>query len=394
MITFGSVCSGIDAASVALNPLGFQAIWFSEIDKAPIKVLEKHYPKTQNLGDMKQIPKKILEKEIQIPNILFGGTPCQAFSLAGHRNSLDDERGSLTLAFVDIVKAMDTITSQSQKPKSTIVWENVEGVLSDSQNAFGCFLAGLLNEQEPKRPSQFNYKWKTWGDNGFFKNEHREVAWRILDAKYFGLPQQRKRVFVVSTDRKYSASEILGLGENMKQGCGSLYESYKGVDLEFEKDGHSFIAFRDYTDCLYSAYGTKWNGNSASVNGSLFVVQNDRLRRLSPSECERLMGLPTNYTLANGVSDTNRYKMLGNSWAVPVIKWLGYRLIRVLFIKYLWNIDSNIMNIGNKATIQDIVEIDCDEKFYISQKAKNGMLSRDKRYHRKTNSKLLKYITT
>ena len=85
--------------------------------------------------------------------------------------------------------------------------------------------------------------------------------------------------------------------------------------------------FREYTDCLYSAYGTKWNGNAAAYNGSLFVVQDQRIRRLSPLETERLMGFPDNYTNLVGAKKTNRYQGTGNSWAVPVVKWIGERLI-------------------------------------------------------------------
>lgn len=85
--------------------------------------------------------------------------------------------------------------------------------------------------------------------------------------------------------------------------------------------------FREYTDCIYSAYGTKWNGNAAAYNGSLFVVQNGRIRRLSPLECERLMGLPDDYTNLEKSKRTNRYQAIGNSWAVPVIKWIGERLV-------------------------------------------------------------------
>ena len=94
---------------------------------------------------------------------------------------------------------------------------------------------------------------------------------------------------------------------------------------------HRFKVFREYTDCLYSAYGTKWNGNAAAYNGSLFIVQDERIRRLSPLECERLMGFPDNYTnlpWANKATapDTRRYKALGNSMAVPVMLWIGRRM--------------------------------------------------------------------
>ena len=88
-----------------------------------------------------------------------------------------------------------------------------------------------------------------------------------------------------------------------------------------------FEVFREYSDCLYSAYGTKWNGNAAAYNGSLFVVQDEKIRRLSPLECERLMGFPDEYTNIKGAKRTNRYQAIGNSWAVPVVQWIGKRLV-------------------------------------------------------------------
>jgi DNA (cytosine-5)-methyltransferase 1 len=388
MITFGSVCSGIESPSVALTPLKYKALWFAENAKDPSKVLSHHYPDTQNFGDIRDLPDLILQEKVSLPQVLFGGTPCQAFSLAGNRNGLNDIRGSLTLAFVEIVKALDTIATKHKKQHPIVVWENVEGVLSDRTNAFGCFLAGLLGENQPKKPTDVHFKAKNWGQSGHFKNENRTVAWRILDSKHFGCPQQRKRVFVVSTPTKFSAKNILGLDEDMKMGCGSLYEKYLGKETTFQKDGHQFLAFRDYTDCLYSAYGTKWNGNSAAINGSLFFSQNDRLRRFSVLECERLMGFPDHYTQIPNISDTSRYKMLGNSWVVSVVKWLGYRIIREAFLDYLWDIHYDTLNVGDKVSLKDIVDVNCSEKFYISRQGKQGILRRADSDHKDLNPTL------
>ena len=96
----------------------------------------------------------------------------------------------------------------------------------------------------------------------------------------------------------------------------------------------TYKTFREYTDCLYSSYGTKWNGNAAAYNGSLYVVQDDKIRRLSPLECERLMGFPDNYTNIPwkgkpSPPDGGRYKALGNSMAVPVMRWIGKRMMEV-----------------------------------------------------------------
>lgn len=103
----GSICSGIEAASVAWEPLGMKFEWFSEIADFPSRVLAEKYPDIQNLGDMNNIPDKIESGEIVAPDLICGGTPCQAFSLAGWKNGLNDDRGNLTLRFVDIVDSND-----------------------------------------------------------------------------------------------------------------------------------------------------------------------------------------------------------------------------------------------------------------------------------------------
>ena len=101
-LTFGSVCSGIEAASVAWHPLGWSAAWFAEIEAFPAAALAHHYPDVRNLGDMTRLATMVREGQIIAPDVLVGGTPCQAFSIAGLRNSLEDARGQLSLSFVDI----------------------------------------------------------------------------------------------------------------------------------------------------------------------------------------------------------------------------------------------------------------------------------------------------
>lgn len=118
-IRFGSVCSGIEAASVAWNPLGWEAAWFSEIEPFPCAVLAHHFPNVPNLGDMTTLPGRIRKGEIEAPDILCGGTPCQAFSVAGQRKSLDDERGNLSLTFCEIANALDTVRTLRGDPPTT-----------------------------------------------------------------------------------------------------------------------------------------------------------------------------------------------------------------------------------------------------------------------------------
>lgn len=335
--TVGSICSGIEAASVAWGPLGVNFDWFSEIAPFPSQVLAEKYPEIPNLGDMNDIPEMINQGKISTPDLICGGTPCQAFSFAGWQNGLNDDRGNLTLKFVDIIESNDTIRLASGKNRCKIFWENVEGVLTDKTNAFGCLISSLAGLTDV-----LTIKGGRWPNAGLVYGKIRNVAWRVLDAKYFGLPQQRRRLYVVAGGKDFNPENVLfELHEND-------FPEYPTSALVFQKDGHDFEVFREYTDCLYSAYGTKWNGNAAAYNGSLFVVQDRRIRRLSPLETERLMGFPDNYTNLVGAKKTNRYQGTGNSWAVPVIKWIGERLILGTAEKI--TLDENDLSLSNRIT--------------------------------------------
>lgn len=194
---FGSVCSGIESASVAWHPLGWSAAWLSEIERFPAQVLAHHYPAVPNLGDMRTISRRVLTGEVEAPDVLVGGTPCQAFSIAGLREGLSDERGQLTISYVRLFDAIDFIRRRAGKRAAIACWENVPGVLSSKDNAFGCFLAGLAGEDVELVPPG-----KKWANAGCVFGPTRTVAWRVLDAQYFGVAQRRKRVFVVASARK------------------------------------------------------------------------------------------------------------------------------------------------------------------------------------------------
>lgn len=234
-VRFGSVCSGIEAASVAWNPLGWEAAWFSEIEPFPCAVLKHHYPTVPNLGDMTTLPKRILSGEVEAPDVFCGGTPCQAFSIAGLRKSLSDARGNLSLVFCEIANAIDSVRSIQRKRPVTVFWENVPGVLSTSDNAFGCFLAALVGGDVPAKAGAGR-----WPDAGFLVGPQRVAAWRVLDAQYFGLAQRRRRVFVVASavgggliPRKYylSTKACLGILARAKRRGKILPDSLK-VALE------------------------------------------------------------------------------------------------------------------------------------------------------------------
>jgi DNA (cytosine-5)-methyltransferase 1 len=193
---FGSVCSGIEAASVAWHPLGWTAAWLAEIEPFPSAVLAHHYPDVPNLGDMTKLPERIRSGEIEAPDIFCGGTPCQAFSVAGLRKSLDDARGNLSLIFCEIANEIDSVRSVRGEQPAIVFWENVPGVLNTKDNAFGCFLAGLAGEDDPLVPPG-----DKWTNAGCVYGPKRAVAWRVLDAQYFGVAQRRRRVFVVASAR-------------------------------------------------------------------------------------------------------------------------------------------------------------------------------------------------
>lgn len=193
---YGSVCSGIEAASKAWEPLGWKPAWFSEIEPFPSAVLANHWPEVTNLGDMTKIADAVRAGEVESPDVLVGGTPCQAFSIAGLREGLSDDRGQLTLSYVELANAIDTKRRERGEPEAIIVWENVPGVLSSKDNAFGCFLAGLAGESSELQPAGGK-----WTHAGCVSGPERVIAWRVLDAQFFGVAQRRRRVFVVASSR-------------------------------------------------------------------------------------------------------------------------------------------------------------------------------------------------
>jgi DNA (cytosine-5)-methyltransferase 1 len=193
-LSYLSVCSGIEAATVAWHPLGFRSLAFSEIEPFARAVLAHHYPDVPLYGDFTLLRD---EDWIAGADILVGGTPCQGFSIAGLRRSLDDARGNLSLEFVRLADAIDERRAQVGLPPCIVVWENVPGVLSVRDNAFGCFLSGLSGEDTPFVPPRGK-----WTNAGVALGPARAVAWRILDAQFFGLPQRRRRVFVVASARE------------------------------------------------------------------------------------------------------------------------------------------------------------------------------------------------
>ena len=371
---YGSVCSGIEAASVAWEPLGFQAQFFSEIEPFPCAVLGHHWPHVPNHGDMTKLEARILSGEIEAPDILVGGTPCQAFSVAGLRNSLADDRGNLTLVLVRILNAIDEVRKRLGKPPAILVWENVPGVLNTKDNAFGSFLAGLAGEELPLEPAG-----KRWTSAGCVFGEQRNIAWRVLDAQFFGVPQRRKRVFLVAgAGKNVNPAEILferqGEGRSIETG-----ESEKQDVAGFVEAGFGDFKRRNQAGTLKRAGGTIGGGSETlvvhgrqdpcvsdkafcldnqgagntnvvvTVHATLSTAEQERsgkgwvgetpfaIRRLTVEEWEFLQGFPRCHTQipwrgkpAEECPDAPRYKACGNSMAVPCMRWIGQRISKTV----------------------------------------------------------------
>lgn len=408
---FGSVCSGIEAASVAWHPLGWKAAWLSEIAPFPSAVLAHHYPDAPNLGDMTTLPDRIRCGDVEAPDVLCGGTPCQAFSVAGLRRSLDDARGNLTLTFCEIADAIDVSRAARGDTPAVIVWENVPGVLSTKDNAFGCFLGAIAGEDMALLPPGGK-----WPNAGYVSGPKRAAAWRVLDAQYFGVAQRRRRVFVVAgAALGFNPAEVLfefdgvrrdtaprrEAGQATARGAGAgaqgsgawvmahgqggaeiarnrtptltcnheapiaVYTGQASIAIAFAENSRAELRLEggdgQRTGTLNTgggkpgqgipciAYTTKLHNTQSNQAGKLYedyttsldrsspppaLLMPTQVRRLTPVECERLQGFPDNYTAipwrkkpADQCPDGPRYKALGNSWAVPVVRWIGRRIV-------------------------------------------------------------------
>ena len=486
-----SVCSGIEAATVAWHHMGWQPVAFSEIEKFPSAVLAHHYPDVPNLGDMtrfeewhdadeesdkrttpemepvhpiqddrsavrgnaenaeqpvcvvrmpdgkagsgsrpcdgqsegdsvspmqRQTPKRggqrmddvgvglPVRKKVNLADadLLVGGTPCQAFSVAGQRRSLEDERGNLSLIYVNLLDKIDEHRKQSGRPAVICVWENVPGVLSTKDNAFGCFLGAVAGEDVPLKPPGGK-----WSDAGCVLGPKRAIAWRVLDAQYFGVAQRRRRVFLVASARDgFRPEQILFEREGVRRDTPPSREARQGaargvgggpadgsisgaVTRKWAKGSggpagdecynmvaqpalsndpaHAICANeqRTYTnegsvfqlrnvvaqpvafkvrggvevDSAGKAAGKGYLGSEETAF-TLAATQDQwvgtppamQVRRLTPTECERLQGFPDGYTaipivkpqpikgqpaVVKAAADGPRYKALGNSMAVP-----------------------------------------------------------------------------
>lgn len=238
-------------------------IGFSEIDKYAIKIYQKHFPKHKNYGDITQIDAKSLPDF----DLVVGGFPCQAFSVAGSRRGFDDTRGTLFFEIARIAK---------QKQPRLLLLENVKGLLSHDQGKTFRIIISTLDEL------------------GY------DCQWQVLNSKYFGVPQKRERVFIIGHLRGTSRLEIFPIGQSS---TGDIDSNIIG--------------------------GTLTARYPASQREGAYIEEErhgeGKIRKLTPKECERLQGFPDGWT--EGVSDTQRYKCLGNAVTVNVIEAIMSRLL-------------------------------------------------------------------
>jgi len=309
-----SVCSGIESATLAWEPLGWEAIAFSEIDPFCSSVLEHHYPDIINLGDFTEITTNDIRETT--PNLLVGGTPCQSFSIAGLREGLREDRGNLALEFI--------LLAQRLHP-TWILWENVTGVLSSEEGRdFGTFLGGL---------AECGY--------GF--------AYRVLDTQYVrtqrfprAIPQRRRRIFVVGYlgDWRNPAKVLFdeeALSRNSKP-------SRKQRETSARSTTHRITRSDKYVqdEIASTVRARDWKEPTDLIVNLVYCLElpsqdtlprNKNIRRLTPIECERLQGFPDNYTQipyrkksADQCPIAPRYEALGNTMSVNVMEFLGKRI--------------------------------------------------------------------
>jgi len=264
MPTFGTVCDGIGCGHLAFNQVGFECAWSFEIEPFPSAVLAYRFPEVTNHGDMLKCVGMVKAGEIEAPDVFIGGTPCQAFSVAGKRKGLEDARGNLSLTFCGIADAIDDVRRGDGKPPCAILWENVPGVLSDRGNAFGCFLGELAGSGCELQPAGGR-----WRNAGCVFGPKRTVAWRVLDSQFFGVAQRRRRVFVVaSAGDGFRPEEVLFEREGVRRDSAPSREAGKGVTSDVGSG--SKVGHWDGGDCHPSLTQSHNTGGIGASNQELF----------------------------------------------------------------------------------------------------------------------------
>ena len=283
----------------------FTCVGYSEIDKYATSIYQKHFPNHKNYGDITTIN----AKELPDFDLFVGGFPCQAFSIAGNRGGFEDTRGTMFFELARILR---------EKQPRLFMFENVKGLLShDKGNTFRTIIATL---------DELRY----------------DVQWQIINSKNHGVPQNRERVFIIGHSRGTRRPEVFPFGDNPEavtqlsgQHSNTLTTRYYGGQAnrtyvtESKLNAQEIVQLNQPTHSNDRVYGT--DGLSPTLNTMQggnrqpFIPEDSRIRRLTPTECERLQGFPDGWT--EGVSDTQRYKTLGNAVTVNVIRDIMEKII-------------------------------------------------------------------
>lgn len=373
MLTLGSFFDGVGTWQLSASKFDIKPVWCSEIDEFPAAVSKHHFPNTKQLGDIT----KLTVDDLEPVNIICAGSPCQDLSVAGKRAGLAGERSGL---FVDSIKLVHGLRKQTGSPRY-FVWENVPGAFSSNKgHDFRAVLEEITKTEIPMP------KDGRWAESGYVEwGGTSSLAWRTLDAQYWGVPQRRKRIFLVADFGGRTAREILFIEQGM---CGYSSESQGtreettadvGTSVNNTSNGVTYVGFYpqmkaesmtpmvEKSPCLVNGTnpgfqnGVYCVGNEQVTKTKLMdiqktvgalqssyykgernggeglVPQNKVVRRLTPLECERLMGLPDGYTDIefNGkpAPDSKRYKAIGNGMAVPNSDFIMKRISEVLNAK-------------------------------------------------------------
>ena len=305
---------------MAWGGLGWAPVALSEIDPLARAVLSQRLPDVPLHGDMTSVDWGRYQGQV---DVVIAGAPCQAFSLAGTRQSLLDSRGALT---IETIRALNAI-----RP-SYFLFENVPGILSARDNAFGHFLAGLVGAGTPLKPPGRC----RWTDAGLVSGPDRRAAWRLLDAQHFGVPQRRRRVYLVGcplngTDPAKILFERRGLRGNPESKRKAREKITCDSVGRFTSTGRKTITINAREDPIYISDKSLPLGRIDRGHSFIdFTAAEPSVRRLTPVECERLQGFPDGWTQVQfrgkPTADEPRYKMLGNAMAVPVLEWIGERM--------------------------------------------------------------------
>ena len=337
----GSLFDGIGGWPLSATKYGITPVWAAEIESFPIEVTKKHFPSMKHLGDVTAIN----GTEIEPVDIVCMGSPCQDLSVAGKREGLAGARSGLFMDAVRIIREMREVTN-GKYPKF-VVWENVPGAFSSNKgNDFRAVLEEITESSIPMPKSG------RWAKYGMVRSSGCEVAWRVLDAQYWGVPQRRKRIFLVADFRGGCAAEILFKPESLSgyPAAGGITRTRIAGNTQ-NSIGKTVVAI-DHAittggNCTAQGpcvkeNGPMWTLKASGVHAVCAICLNDqggqsinvgyKVRRLTPTECERLQGLPDGYTLINDKKCSNSaiYKALGNGMAQPCADFVIRRIAEVL----------------------------------------------------------------